>query len=253
MNRVRPKKKFGQHFLINKDIAQRITDLLNKESKHVLEIGPGMGILTQFLAKKRINLQLIEIDQESITYIQKNYPRIRDRIILYDFLKFNIKDYYKENLSIIGNFPYNISSQILFKVLRNKDIIIEVIGMFQKEVAQRICAKEGKNKGILTILVQAFYNVEYCFNVEKEYFNPIPNVESAIIKLTRNKIKNIDCSEDLFFEVVKKGYNQRRKTLRNALKSFSLKDNLRMKSLLDLRAEQLSVEDFITITNNVQQ
>lgn len=253
MNKVRPKKKFGQHFLINKEIAQRITDLLNKKSKHVLEIGPGMGILTQFLAKKKINLQLIEIDQESIAYIQKNYPTIKDKIILYDFLKFNIKDYYKKNLSIIGNFPYNISSQILFKVLRNKEIIIEVIGMFQKEVAQRICAKEGKNKGILTILVQAFYNVEYCFNVEKEHFNPMPNVESAIIKIIRNKTKNIDCNESLFFEVVKKGYNQRRKTLRNALKSFNLKDNLRMKSLLDLRAEQLSVEDFITITKNVQQ
>ena len=130
MNKVRPKKKFGQHFLINKEIAQRITDLLNKKSKHVLEIGPGMGILTQFLAKKKINLQLIEIDQESIAYIQKNYPTIKDKIILYDFLKFNIKDYYKKNLSIIGNFPYNISSQILFKVLRNKEIIIEVIGNF---------------------------------------------------------------------------------------------------------------------------
>ena len=255
MRRVLPKKYLGQHFLKDKNVA---IDIINKldvhENGNVLEIGPGMGMLTQFLIKKQINLKVIEIDNESISYLKSHYPSIKDSIIHGDFLQFNLDSYYnKASLSIIGNFPYNISSQILFKAFENRNVITQVVGMFQKEVAERIASVNKVKKGILSILMTTFYDIEYCFDVDKNLFSPSPKVESGVIKLTRNKRKSLECDEKLFIDIIKTSYNQRRKTLRNALKSFSLESDLALKKLLELRAEQLEVKDFIRITQHVEK
>ena len=250
MKKVKAKKHLGQHFLKDISIAEKIVNQLRIKENTILEIGPGMGVLTQFLINNYKNLYLIEIDKESVFYLRLHYPK--SKIIEGDFLKLDLNKF-KNNISIIGNFPYNISSQILFKSFHNRDKVTELVGMFQKEVAERIACLKGKKRGILSILLQTFYDIEYCFTVNNHLFEPPPKIKSAVIKMKRNNRKKLDCDEEIFIKVVKTGYNQRRKTLRNALKSFSLKDNLRMKSLLDLRAEQLSVEDFITITKNVQQ
>ena len=253
MNRVRAKKYLGQHFLKDENIAKSITDLLSKESKKIVEVGPGMGVLTKFLILKDIDLKLVEIDKESILYLLLHYPQLEKQIIKADFLRLNLKETFGKKFSLIGNFPYNISSQILFSVFENKEIIPEVVGMFQKEVAERIVAKKGKQRGILSVLLQAYYDIEYCFTIDENVFTPPPKVKSGVIKLKRNKLKKLPCDEKLFKQIVKAGFNQRRKTLRNALKSFSLENALAHTELLQKRAEELSVEDFITITKVCQK
>jgi len=252
MKDVRAKKHLGQHFLNDQIIAKNITTLLSKETKFVVEIGPGMGVLTQFLIQKDFEIEIVEIDPESVCYLNLNYPKLKGKIIEKDFLKLNIKEKYPKYFSLIGNFPYNISSQILFKVFNNRNQIIEVVGMFQKEVAKRIVCKKGKQRGILSVFMQAFYDIEYCFTVNEDVFIPLPKVKSGVIKLLRNKRKNLGCDEQLFKKIVKTGFNQKRKTLKNALKLFNLLNSNKLDHLLQLRAEQLSVDDFITITLNVR-
>ncbi|MBC8265496.1 MAG: 16S rRNA (adenine(1518)-N(6)/adenine(1519)-N(6))-dimethyltransferase RsmA [Flavobacteriales bacterium] len=252
MNKVRAKKYLGQHFLNDEVIAKAITDLLSEDQKKVVEVGPGMGVLTKFLILKNIDLKLAEIDKESILYLMLHYPQLEKNILEADFLRLNLKETFGNNFSLIGNFPYNISSQILFSVFENKDIIPEVVGMFQKEVAERIVAKKGKKRGILSVLLQAYYDIEYCFTVDENVFTPPPKVKSAVIKLRRNKVKQLPCDEKMFKQIVKAGFNQKRKTLRNALKSFSLESELAHTDLLQKRAEELSVEDFIIITKICQ-
>ncbi|MDA9227927.1 16S rRNA (adenine(1518)-N(6)/adenine(1519)-N(6))-dimethyltransferase RsmA [Flavobacteriales bacterium] len=253
MKAVRAKKFLGQHFLINEEIASRITDLiLNNNNKNVLEIGPGMGVLTKYLHEKDINLKLVEIDRESVLYLKNKIPELEHNIFEQDFLKINLNEVYSQNLSIIGNFPYNISSQILFKVYENYEKVDIVVGMFQKEVAERVASPSGRKKGILSVLLQTFYDIEYCFTVDENQFSPPPKVKSAVIKLVRNKRKKIDVDLKSYKMIIKAAYNQRRKTINNALKSFNLKKDDKTKHLLKLRAENLCVNDFINITSNIQ-
>jgi 16S rRNA (adenine1518-N6/adenine1519-N6)-dimethyltransferase len=249
MKNVRAKKHLGQHFLNDEQIAFDITDLLSKGTKNVVEIGPGMGVLTQFLVKKDFITEVVEIDTESVFYLRLNYPKLS--VHEGDFLQLQLKEKYPYPFSLIGNFPYNISSQILFKAFENRDQIPEVIGMFQKEVAERIVCKKGKKRGILSVFLQAFYDIEYCFTVNEDVFTPPPKVKSGVIKLVRNNRKELTVDEQKFKRVVKTGYNQRRKTLRNALKPFTLINESEIEYLLTLRAEQLSVDDFIKLTNHV--
>ena len=249
MKNVRAKKHLGQHFLNDTRIAFDITNLLSKNTKNVVEIGPGMGILTQFLVKKDYITKVIEIDTESVFYLRLNYPKLT--IYEGDFLRLNLKEEYPCNFSLIGNFPYNISSQILFKAFENRNQIPEIIGMFQKEVAERIACKKGKKRGVLSVFLQAFYDIEYCFTVNEDVFTPPPKVKSGVIKLLRNKRKELSVDEKKFMRVVKAGFNQRRKTLRNALKPFTLIHEKEIVDLLPLLAEQLSVDDFIKLTNHV--
>jgi len=251
MKDVRAKKHLGQHFLNDETIAKNITDLLSSDTQFVVEIGPGMGVLTQFLVEKNFEIQLVEIDRESVFYLRLNYPELEGKITEGDFLQLPLKEKYPDQFSLIGNFPYNISSQILFKAFENRDQIIEVVGMFQKEVAERIVSEKGKKRGILSVFIQAFYDVQYCFTVHEDVFTPPPKVKSGVIKLVRNNRKSLECDEKLFKTVVKAGFNQRRKTLRNALKPFTLKNESELQDLLSLRAEQLSVDDFIKLTNHV--
>ena len=249
MKNVRAKKHLGQHSLNDEQIAFDITDLLSEGTKNVVEIGPGMGVLTQFLVKKDFTTEVVEIDTESVFYLRLNYPKLS--VHEGDFLQLKLKEKYPYSFSLIGNFPYNISSQILFKAFENRDQIPEVIGMFQKEVAERIVCKKGKKRGILSVFLQAFYDIEYCFTVNEDVFTPPPKVKSGVIKLVRNNRKELTVDEQKFKRVVKTGYNQRRKTLRNALKPFKLINESEIEHLLPLRAEQLSVDDFIKLTNHV--
>lgn len=253
MSLVRAKKHLGQHFLTDKNIAEKIVNSLKQKDRYrqILEVGPGMGILSDFLLQKEdLEVYLIDIDVESFEYLRKKYAQIGDRLINGDFLKLNFKDVFPGEFAIIGNFPYNISSQILFKVLENRDQVVEVVGMFQKEVAERCAAKPGsKDYGILSVFLQAWFNVEYLFSVKAGVFNPPPKVLSAVIRLTRNETDKLDCDEKLFWQVVKTAFNQRRKTLRNALSSIINKENMTDEPLLDLRAERLSVDDFVHLTN----
>tara|TARA_B100001540_G_C15614087_1_gene554485 strand:- start:42 stop:812 length:771 start_codon:yes stop_codon:yes gene_type:complete len=253
MRNVRAKKYLGQHFLTDKKIANNIVDLLHSDANLVVEVGPGMGILTSYLLKKDVDLKLVEIDEESILYLKENYPNTINKIKNMDFLKLDLRKEYKQKFSLIGNFPYNISSQILFKVWENCNQINEVIGMLQKEVAERVVAKKGKKRGIISVLIETFYDSEYCFTVSEDVFNPKPKVKSAVIKLKRNQRKKLDCNLVLFKNLIKLSFNQRRKTLRNALKSFSLENELRSTNLLQKRAEELSVEEFIHITKICQK
>ena len=250
MKNVRAKKHLGQHFLNDEQIAFDITNLLSDGAKNVVEIGPGMGVLTQFLVKKDYKTEVVEIDRESVFYLRLNYPDLE--IHEGDFLQLDLKEQYPYNFSLIGNFPYNISSQILFKAFENRDQIPEVVGMFQKEVAERIACKKGKKRGILSVFLQAFYDVEYCFTVDEHVFNPPPKVKSGVIKLVRNSRKELTVDEKKFKRVVKAGYNQRRKTLKNAMKPFEIINGNEIVDLLALRAEQLSVDDFIKLTNHVR-
>ena len=250
MKNVRAKKHLGQHFLNDEQIAFDITNLLSDEAKNVVEIGPGMGVLTQFLVKKDYKTEVVEIDRESVFYLRLNYPDLE--IHEGDFLQLDLEKQYLYNFSLIGNFPYNISSQILFKAFENRDQIPEVVGMFQKEVAERIACKKGKKRGILSVFLQAFYDVEYCFTVDEHVFNPPPKVKSGVIKLVRNSRKELPVDEKKFKRVVKAGYNQRRKTLKNAMKPFEIINENEIADLLALRAEQLSVDDFIKLTNHVR-
>ncbi|RYH73437.1 16S rRNA (adenine(1518)-N(6)/adenine(1519)-N(6))-dimethyltransferase RsmA [Flavobacteriaceae bacterium 144Ye] len=252
---VKAKKHLGQHFLTDESIAEKIADSLSlKGYRHVLEIGPGMGVLTKYLLKKDITTHVIEIDTESVEYLKANYLNLADRVIEQDFLKYDITQVFGEQpFAIIGNYPYNISSQIVFKTLEMRDQIPEFSGMFQKEVAQRICSKEGsKVYGILSVLTQAFYDAEYLFTVPPSVFNPPPKVDSGVLLLTRKENYTLPCDETLFFKVVKQGFQQRRKTLRNSLKTFNLSDNLKANVIFGKRPEQLSVEEFITLTQLIE-
>ncbi|MDT0557838.1 16S rRNA (adenine(1518)-N(6)/adenine(1519)-N(6))-dimethyltransferase RsmA [Ichthyenterobacterium sp. W332] len=252
---VKAKKHLGQHFLRDENIAKKIADSLslNNYSK-VLEIGPGMGVLTKYLLEKDVETYVIEIDTESVDYLKSHYLNLAPRIIEKDFLKYNLNDVFNnESFAIIGNFPYNISSQILFKTLEIRDQIPEFSGMFQKEVAKRICEKEGsKTYGILSVLTQAFYEAEYLFTVPPSVFNPPPKVDSGVLKLTRKENYTLPCDEALFFKVVKTSFQQRRKTLRNSLKTFNLSDNLKANSIFGQRPEQLSVSEFIELTQLIE-
>jgi 16S rRNA (adenine1518-N6/adenine1519-N6)-dimethyltransferase len=252
---VKAKKHLGQHFLRDENIAKKIADTLTLNGyKKVLEIGPGMGVLTKYLLEKDIITYVIEIDTESVEYLQVNYLNLAPRIIEKDFLKYDLNEVFKgEPLAIIGNFPYNISSQIVFKALEMRDQIPEFSGMFQKEVAQRICEKEGsKTYGILSVLTQAFYDAEYLFTVPPGVFNPPPKVDSGVMRLIRKENYTLPCDEKLFFKVVKQAFQQRRKTLRNSLKTFNLSDNLKANTIFGQRSEQLTVAQFIELTQWIE-
>ena len=254
MNQVKAKKHLGQHFLTDENIAKQIADTLTLNGyETVLEIGPGMGVLTKYLLEKELETYVIEIDTESVDYLNSHYPKLNGKVISKDFLKYNINEVFNEKpFAIIGNFPYNISTQIVFRCLEMRNQVPEFSGMFQKEVAERICSKKGsKVYGILSVLAQAFYDVEYLFTVEPEVFNPPPKVKSGVMRMIRKENYSLPCDEKLFFSVVKIGFQQRRKTLRNSLKSFGLSDNLKEDTIFDLRPEQLSVEQFIELTQKI--
>ncbi|TFF40229.1 16S rRNA (adenine(1518)-N(6)/adenine(1519)-N(6))-dimethyltransferase RsmA [Mucilaginibacter psychrotolerans] len=255
MTLVRAKKHLGQHFLTDKNIAQKTVESLQAGAKYrqVLEVGPGMGILSDFLLQKpEYEAFLIDIDTESYTFLQKKYPALGSRLINADFLELDFASLFEPKMAVIGNFPYNISSQILFKILDNRERVVEVVGMFQKEVAERCASKPGsKEYGILSVFLQAYYKVEYLFTVKAGVFNPPPKVLSAVIRLTRNETETLGCDEKLFWQVVKAGFNQRRKTLRNALSSLINKEKMTENKTLDLRAERLSVADFVALTNEI--
>ncbi|MGE4288734.1 MAG: 16S rRNA (adenine(1518)-N(6)/adenine(1519)-N(6))-dimethyltransferase RsmA [Salinivirgaceae bacterium] len=254
MNNVRAKKHLGQHFLKDKQIAKKIAEsfTLNVPDT-VLEIGPGMGVLTQFLLQdQRFVTSVVEIDTESVIYLQKHFPQLEGRIITGDFLKMNLASLFDKPIAIIGNFPYNISSQILFKIIEHRQQVPEMVGMFQKEVAERVASEHGnKTYGILSVLLQAFYTIEYLFTVHENVFDPPPKVKSGVIRITRNSTKHLPCNEALFFRIVKTGFNQRRKTLSNSLKSILL--NLKPEDeIFRKRPEQLSVQEFIELTLKVE-
>ena len=282
---VRAKKALGQHFLTDQSIARRIVDTLSSAGplsedfatlipptpdgagRDVLEIGPGMGVLTQYLLERDdIDLKAVELDGESVDYLLTHFPGLQGRLLQADFLRLPLERIFPGPFMVIGNFPYNISSQIFFKILDHKDRIPEVVGMVQKEVAERIAEKPGsKTYGILSVLLQAWYDIEYCFTVGSGAFSPPPKVQSAVIRLTRNSRTSLGCDEKLFKQVVKTAFNQRRKTLRNALKPLLpnsqaltqldlVKSNqVKLDNMLELRAERLSVEDFAALTNAIGQ
>ncbi|MCX7548487.1 16S rRNA (adenine(1518)-N(6)/adenine(1519)-N(6))-dimethyltransferase RsmA [Xanthomarina sp. F1114] len=254
-HQVKAKKHLGQHFLNDESIAEKIANTLSFEGyKHVLEIGPGMGVLTKYLLKKETKTHVIEIDTESVEFLKNNYLNLADRVIEQDFLKYDLNLIFNhEPFAIIGNFPYNISTQIVFKTLEMRNQVPEFSGMFQKEVAQRICSKEGsKVYGILSVLVQAFYHAEYLFTVPPSVFNPPPKVESGVLLLKRKANYTLSCNEAMLFKVVKTAFQQRRKTLRNSLKTFNLSDNLKANSIFDKRPEQLAVQEFIELTKLIE-
>ncbi|MGI9531227.1 16S rRNA (adenine(1518)-N(6)/adenine(1519)-N(6))-dimethyltransferase RsmA [Lutimonas sp.] len=253
---VRAKKHLGQHFLKDENIASKIAESLSFEGyQHVLEIGPGMGVLTKYLLKKDTKTWVVEIDTESIDYLKTHYLHLSDRIINADFLKMDLSAQFKDQpIAIIGNFPYNISSQIVFKTIENREQIPEFSGMFQKEVAMRIAAGPGsKTYGILSVLTQAFYDVSYLFTVPPSVFNPPPKVDSGVIRLSRKKDFQLPVDVAFFFRVVKTAFNQRRKTLRNSLKSFQISDKLKEDVIFAQRPEQLSVEQFIELTKSLEK
>lgn len=249
---VRAKKALGQHFLTDQSIAMKIVDSLGRsEVKDVLEIGPGMGVLTQYLLKRDdIDLKLVELDGESVEYLLTHFPGMQGKLYQADYLRLDIHTLFQDKYRVIGNFPYNISSQIFFKILEDKDRVPEVVCMIQKEVAERIAEKPGsKTYGILSVLLQAWYDIDYIVSVGSGAFCPPPKVQSAVIRLRRNSRSSLGCDEKLFKTVVKTAFNQRRKTLRNALKPL-LGDSVDSSNpVFDLRAERLSVEDFVSLTN----
>lgn len=253
MDVVRAKKYLGQHFLKDESIAERIAESLTGEVRNVLEIGPGMGVLTKYVAAHtEYNFWAIEVDSESVEYLHQHYPTLQ--VVEGDFLKLDVTSLFQEPFAVIGNFPYNISSQILFKVYDNRNRVPEVVGMFQKEVAERVAAQPGsKVYGILSVLLSAFYDIEYLFTVHENVFNPPPKVKSAVIRLKRNDITSLGCDEKLFTMVVKTGFNQRRKTMRNALKPLGRDLNVIPEEMLMKRAEQLSVDDFVRIAKALEE
>lgn len=254
MGRVQPKKNLGQHFLTDTTIARRISDSITGNGYNtVLEIGPGMGMLTGYLIERGFpDFRVIEIDNESVHYLHLHFPDLKN-IMRGDFLSLDIDDFFPEKMGIIGNFPYNISTQILFKALKHRDKIVEIAGMLQKEVAERICAGPGsRTYGILSVLLQAFYKTEYLFTVPEHVFSPPPKVKSGVIRLIRNDVKNLDCDEALFFRVVKACFNQRRKMLRNSVRAaFELKRDDYHE--FNLRPEQLSVDQFVLLTRWIDE
>ena len=251
MYEVRAKKHLGQHFLKDESIAARIAESLSPSAKQVLEVGPGTGVLTKYLLKQNFEkFVAVEIDRESAAFLRANYPQLGEGLIEADLLKMDFSSLFTGQFSVIGNFPYNISSQILFRVLENHDQVNEAVGMFQKEVAVRIAAPPGKKDyGILSVLLQAWYDIEYLFTVEPTVFIPPPKVQSAVIRLQRNSTTDLGCSEKLLLQVVKTAFNQRRKTLHNALKPLGIYDG----EFAGKRAEQLSVEQFVQLTNDMQE
>lgn len=262
---VRAKKHLGQHFLTDENIAKKIADSLTEVGyDDVLEIGPGMGVLTKYLLEKKPKVTVMELDSESVTYLQETFPvehikldttSSKFNIIEGDFLKQDLSTIFnRKQVAIIGNFPYNISSQIVFKAIEYRDLVPEFSGMFQKEVAERVAEKEGsKTYGILSVLTQAFYDAEYLFTVPPSVFNPPPKVDSGVIRLIRKKDYTLPVDEKLFFTVVKTAFNQRRKMLRSSLKSLNLSDSLKEDPIFALRPEQLSVQRFIELTQKIAQ
>ena len=258
MQKVRAKKHLGQHFLKDTDIAANIVGLLSGHHGYdqVLEVGPGMGVLTDFLlANSTYRTWLVDIDRESIAFLHKKYPTLEeDRLIQGDFLHMPLDELFPARFALIGNFPYNISSQILFKVLAHKNQIPEVVCMLQKEVAQRIASPPGnRDYGILSVFLQAYYDIEYAFTVPSHVFDPPPKVQSGVIRLKRNGVQSLKCDEKLFFRLVKQGFNNRRKTLRNALKPLGPTEEMDQNPLLDKRAEQLGVAEFVQLTRMMEK
>lgn len=247
---VRPKKALGQHFLIDLNIARNIVNALGTDHDVVIEVGAGMGVLTQYLIEDQLDkLQVVEIDTESVEFLKNKFPMLEGHLIHGDFLKYDING---ENAAVIGNFPYNISSQIFFQILKYRNNVSECVGMIQKEVAERIAAGPGsKTYGILSVLLQAWYDIEYLFTVHENVFNPPPKVKSAVIRLKRNNIKELGCDEKMFVTVVKQAFNQRRKTLRNSLRSMipaEIIDN----EIFNKRPEQLSVAEFVDLVRQLE-
>ncbi|MDR0907758.1 MAG: 16S rRNA (adenine(1518)-N(6)/adenine(1519)-N(6))-dimethyltransferase RsmA [Rikenellaceae bacterium] len=251
---VRAKKSLGQHFLTDLNIARKIAEAVSAGGD-VLEIGGGMGVLTQFLLERSdINLWGIEIDRESIAYMREHFPDFSPRLAEGDFLKFDLRAHFPEGVKIVGNFPYNISSQIFFKVLENRDLVPEVVGMVQREVAVRIAEPPGSRAyGITSVLLQAWYDIEYLFTVSESVFSPPPKVKSAVIRLRRNDVRELGCDEALFVKVVKASFGQRRKMLRNALRAVFGDFGGEEHPLFTTRAEQLSVAQFIDLTRWVAE
>jgi len=256
INAVKPKKALGQHFLVDLNIARNIVDAMSKDHDVIIEVGAGMGVLTQYIIEDQLDkLQVVEIDGESVEYLKKKFPMLEGHIVYGDFLKYDISNCQLStvncqlrNVAVIGNFPYNISSQIFFQILKYRDCVSETVGMLQKEVAERLAAGPGsKTYGILSVLLQAWYDIEYLFTVHENVFNPPPKVKSAVIRLRRNDVKELGCDEKLFVTVVKQAFNQRRKTMRNSLRSLiplEIIDN----EIFNKRPEQLSVAEFVELT-----
>ncbi len=255
MQKVKPKKFLGQHFLTDLNIADRIAATLDDyRGMPVLEVGPGMGVLTQFLLERGHDVTVVELDRESVDYLQRNFPQLEGRIIGEDFLKLDLGSLFDGNFCVIGNYPYNISSQIFFKVLDYRDRITCCSGMLQKEVAERIAARPGsKTYGILSVLLQAWYDIEYLFTVDEHVFNPPPKVKSGVIRLRRNSANDLGCDERQLKNVVKTSFGQRRKTLRNSLRSLAKSDDVLKDEIFNKRPEQLSVAEFIRLTNLLTQ
>lgn len=258
---VRPKKALGQHFLVDLNIARKIVDSLSTDHDLVIEVGAGMGVLTQYLIENQLyKLQVVEIDKESVEFLKKKFPELEGHLILGDFLKQDLLSFRAQrsevekssDVAVIGNFPYNISSQIFFQILKYRNNVSECVGMIQKEVAERLAAGPGsKTYGILSVLLQAWYDIEYLFTVHENVFNPPPKVKSAVIRLKRNNVKELECDEKLFVTVVKQAFNQRRKTLRNSLRSMipaEIIDN----EIFNKRPEQLSVAEFVELTRHFE-
>lgn len=255
MQKVRAKKNLGQHFLTNQDIAARIANGFTESAPNViLEIGPGMGILTRHLIRRpNADVRVVEIDHESVCYLMAEMPELNSRIIEGDFLKLDLPALFGKPISVAGNFPYNISSQILFKILENRQMVPQMVGMFQKEVAERVASNPGsKVYGILSVLLQAYYNIDYLFTVNECEFDPPPKVKSGVIRLTRNNVEHLPCDEELFTKVVKTSFNQRRKTLSNSLKPI-LQDRRCDLPVFRQRPEQLSVDEFVELTNIISE
>lgn len=254
-NIVRAKKHLGQHFLKDESIALKIVDsLLLTKDDQVLEIGPGMGVLTKYYVERGVNIKVAEIDRDSVAYLGKNFPELQGRIVEGDYLKKPMTDYFEGDVHLVGNFPYNISSQIFFKVLENKNHYKQVVCMLQKEVAERLAEPPGSKKyGILSVFLQAFYDIEYLFTVHENVFDPPPKVKSGVIRLTRNATDRLACDEKMFFRIVKQGFNNRRKTLRNALKSLNLSVENIDEKYLSNRAEQLGVAEWVELTQQAEQ
>lgn len=256
MRNIRPKKALGQHFLKDLGIAQRIAETLDAyQGLPVLEVGPGTGVLTRFLLNEGHDLTVVEIDHESIEYLHLHFPELKERIISEDFLRLDLTKFYPDTFCITGNYPYHISSQIFFKVLDYREQVICCTGMIQKEVAERLSAGPGsKTYGIISALIQPWYDVEYLFTVDEHVFNPPPKVKSAVIRMTRNKRKSLNCDESLYKSVVKTSFNQRRKTLRNSMKPLLGKEYPDYAlPIFDKRPEQLSIEQFVELTQITDQ
>jgi 16S rRNA (adenine1518-N6/adenine1519-N6)-dimethyltransferase len=255
MSYVRPKKALGQHFLKDQNIARKIVSGLKAEGiTKVIEVGPGMGVLTRFLLERNeFETIPVEVDSESVAFLNAEFPVLKDKIVAGDFLELKLEQISTEKMAVIGNFPYNISSQIFFKVLENRSLVDEVVCMVQKEVAQRIASPPGsKEYGILSVFLQAFYKIEYLFTVHENVFAPPPKVKSGVIRLSRNGTHQLDCNEDLFFKVVKATFNQRRKVISNSIKALRSFSDI-SHPLFSKRPEQLPVGDFVLLTNLVEK